>query len=126
MPRAQDLLIVNEVKRKKALHVTEPIVFALIVVAAGISAGAIFLARAVLTHPQIHFNWFVLHFAIGALGIIAILILAILNDLTAAATAVIASVVAYSLGITAQNANNSTPASTSSVTNPSQSPNSQD
>jgi len=103
----------TNLQRKQAILLVEPIIFALIVVAAGISGGAIFLARTSLIHPQTHFNWFLLHFAVGALGIIAVVILAILGDLTAAATAVIASVVAYSLGITAQNA--ATPSNTSSM-----------
>lgn len=95
----------------------EFVILALIVVAAGIAGGTIFLARSNLTHPQPHFNWFLLHFSVGAFGIIAVLILSVLNDLTAAATAVIASVVAYSLGVAAQNLG--TAASTRAADDPS-------
>lgn len=60
--------------------------------------GTLFLAREAPAGSLHRYGWFLLHFAIGIVGIAAIAVLALTNTLSAAASAVIASIVAYSLG----------------------------
>lgn|GEM_PF-4046438 len=51
-----------------------------------------------LTRTQAHFTWYMLHLAIGVLGILAVVILAVEGVLDAAAAAILSSIVAYSVG----------------------------
>lgn len=51
-----------------------------------------------LTRTQAHFAWYMLHLAIGVLGILAVVILAVEGVLDAAAAAILSSIVAYSVG----------------------------
>lgn len=74
-------------------------VMGLLIVALLVIGGTLILAARTIKDPPIHFNWFLLHFSIGIVGILSIVILAILHDLSAASAAIISSVVAYSLGI---------------------------
>ena len=45
-----------------------------------------------------YFTWYLLHLGVGLLGLLVILVLATRHVLTAAATAVVASIVSYGLG----------------------------
>ncbi len=51
-----------------------------------------------LARQQTNYTWFMLHLAIGMLGILAVMILAVEGVLDAAAAAILSSIVAYSLG----------------------------
>lgn len=51
-----------------------------------------------LRRTQAHFTWYMLHLAIGVLGILAVVILAVEGVLDAAAAAILSSIVAYSVG----------------------------
>lgn len=48
--------------------------------------------------PPAYFTWFLLHFGIGVVGIAAVVALALFGVLHSAAAAILASIVAYSLG----------------------------
>jgi len=77
----------------------EPFILKAILAALGLLIVAVALLAAYsLRNPQPYFSWFLLHFAIGVLGILAVLFLAVNNKLDAAASAILSSIVAYSLG----------------------------
>jgi hypothetical protein len=86
------------------------IVGGLIVIMGGVVAGGIYLAHRDIGSPETHFMWFVLHFGVGALGILAVSALALLNRLDAAAAGIISSLVAYSLGAGTSRTSATTPA----------------
>jgi hypothetical protein len=78
--------------------VTELLVCGLLILAGVVVGGAILLAWRYVTNPTDYFTWFILHFGVGALGILAAVILAAVHELHAAAASIISSLVAYSLG----------------------------
>lgn len=61
-------------------------------------AGTFFLAALWLRLPQKRFIWFLLHFGIGALGILAVVVLAILGKLSGTAAAILSGIVSFSIG----------------------------
>lgn len=89
----------------------------LVVVLAVTVLGGIWLWR-----PRDYFTWFLLHLAVGVYGISAVVLLAMLHDLSPAATAILSSLIAYSLGASAHAGNSQThaPAKTAAVTAASQ------
>lgn len=58
-----------------------------------------------LARQQAFFTWFMLHLAIGILGILAVVILAVEGVLDAAAAAILSSIVAYSVGASGSRSN---------------------
>lgn len=55
-----------------------------------------------LWRPERSFTWYLLHLAVGIYGISAVVALALLHELSAAAAAILSSIVAYTLGASAQ------------------------
>lgn len=76
----------------------EWLLIGLLVLFGGVIAGGALLANRYLSHPNDSFTWFLLHFAIGAMGILAVIILAVVHALNAAAATIVSGIVAYSLG----------------------------
>jgi hypothetical protein len=73
---------------------------ALLLIIAGVAVLATaVLAGAWLRDPRRDFPWFLLHFAIGIYGISAVVVLSLLHALGSTAAAILASIIAYSLGI---------------------------
>jgi cytochrome b561 len=84
------------------------VVISLIALSAILVIGSVFLSLRLLNKPNDYLTGYLLHFSIGIFGILAVVLLSVLKDLSVAATAVISSIVAYSLG--AANARRSLPA----------------
>ena len=51
--------------------------------------------------PPDYFGWVLLHLGVGIVGLVIVLVLAVFHDLSAAATAIISSVVSFSIGASA-------------------------
>ena len=81
-----------------AIIVVAPFVLGLILLSAIWKVTSDYLKGA--RNPP-YFTWYMLHLAVGLLGLLVVLILALHHDLSAAATAVVASIVSYGLGAAA-------------------------
>ena len=76
--------------------ITLSIVMLVVIGIVSISVG--YLSSAYLTKPVAYFTWFLLHYAVGSIGILAVAVLSLSNHLNAAAASIISGIVAYSLG----------------------------
>ncbi len=85
---------------------TAPFVLGIILISAIWRLTARYLDAA--NNPP-YFTWYVLHLAIGLVGLLVILVLALQHDLNAAATAVVASIVSYGLGASTSQQSKSSP-----------------
>lgn len=81
-------------------------------------AGVFVLASMWLRLPQKRFIWFLLHFGIGVLGILAVVVLAVLNKLTGTAAAILSGIVSFSIGTASSKMKGGAPPPDSTRTTP--------
>ncbi len=74
------------------------VVLALLVIGLVLVILLMYLTR---KDPPDYFGWVLLHLGVGIVGLVIVLVLAVFHDLTAAATAIISSVVSFSIGASA-------------------------